>query len=184
MNRILFDINVALDAALARPPHSEAATKIWAAVDARRITGLLPAHGVTTLYYLLARAKGAAAARRAIAHLLTVFGVAAVNHAILQRALALGWPAFEDAVCAAAAQASGCDFIVTRDPSGFPESPVPCVDPATALALLDLTDAPHGVAERPARRYAPRSKQRRLRRTGASGSASRPQRAPAPAPFR
>ena len=171
MKRILFDINVALDAALARPPHSEAATKIWAAVDARRITGLLPAHGVTTLYYVLARAKGAASARRAIAHLLTVFGVAPVNHAILQRALALGWPDFEDAVCAAAAQAAGCDFIVTRDRTGFPGSPVPLVDPATAIALLDLAGGPRGVAGRPARRYATRSKRRA-------------QRGPAPAPLR
>jgi hypothetical protein len=52
------------------------------------------------------------------------------------RALGLGWPDFEDAVCAAAAEASGCQAIVTRDPDGFPDSPVPVVDAAGALSWI------------------------------------------------
>jgi alkanesulfonate monooxygenase SsuD/methylene tetrahydromethanopterin reductase-like flavin-dependent oxidoreductase (luciferase family) len=42
----------------------------------------------------------------------------------------------EAAVCAAAAEAVGCDVIATRDPSGFPDSPVRVSDPATVLAWL------------------------------------------------
>lgn len=131
------DVNVLLDAVLERPPHAKAATKIWAAVETRRVTGFVPAHGVTTLFYLFSRARGADSARRAVAHLLSVFGVAAVGQATLQRALTLGWTDFEDAVCAAAAEAAGCDLIVTRDPAGFPASPVQSVDPATALVFLE-----------------------------------------------
>ena len=66
-----------------------------------------------------------------------VFGVAPVSQATLQRALTLGWTDFEDPVCAASAEAAGCDLIVTRDPADFPASPVQTVDPATALALLE-----------------------------------------------
>ena len=137
MKRILVDVNVLLDAVLERAPHAEAAAKVWAAVETRRVTGLVPGHGVTTLFYLFSRIRGADSGRRAVAHLLTVFGVAPVSHATLQRALTLGWADFEDAVCAAAAEAAGCDLIVTRDPAGFPASPVQTVDPATALALLE-----------------------------------------------
>jgi len=54
----------------------------------------------------------------------------------LRRAIALGWPDLEDGVCAAAAAAVGCDVIATRDPSGFPDSPVRVSDPATVLAWL------------------------------------------------
>jgi len=43
---------------------------------------------------------------------------------------------FEDAVCAAAAEASGCEAIVTRDPSGFPTPRFPVVDPIAALSWL------------------------------------------------
>ena len=55
---------------------------------------------------------------------------------VLRRALALGWPDFEDAVCASAAEFCGCDAIVTRDPKGFAESPVRVVDCPASLAWL------------------------------------------------
>jgi len=136
VKRPLVDVNVVLDAVLERGPHSEPATRLWAAVETKRIQALIPAHGVTTIFYLLAREKGAVYARRVVRDLVGVFGVAAVDQAVLQRALALGWRDFEDAVSAAAAEAAGCDLIVTRDPKGFPDSSVPAVDADTAMALL------------------------------------------------
>ena len=42
--------------------------------------------------------------------------MAAVGEDVMRHALVLAWPDFEDAVCAAAAEAGGCDAIVTRDP--------------------------------------------------------------------
>ena len=68
--------------------------------------------------------------------MISVFGVAPIDDSVVRRALVLGWPDFEDAVCAAAAEASGCEAIVTRDPDGFPDSPVPVVDPAGALIWI------------------------------------------------
>ena len=165
------DVNVLLDAVLERAPHDEVAAKVWAAVETRRVTGLVPGHGVTTLFYLFSRTRGADPARRAVAHLLTIFEVAAVSQATFQRALTLGWTDFEDAVCAAAAEAAACDLIVTRDPAGFPASPVQTVDPATALALLERDHGagrlseprrPHYVAGR--RAPSRRSRQRRQER--------------------
>jgi len=54
-----------------------------------------------------------------VGDLLTVFRVAPVDDAVIGRALTLAWRDFEDAVCAAAADAAGCNAIVTRDPRGF-----------------------------------------------------------------
>jgi predicted nucleic acid-binding protein len=169
VKRVLVDVNVLLDALLPRPPHSEAATKIWAAAELGKVAGHVPAQGVTALFYLFLRAKGPASACRAVADLLAVFGVAAVDRAVLHRALALGWPDFEDAVCAASAEAAGCDLIVTRDPSGFAGSPVPTVDAATALALFDRGRSPDEVAEPPRTPYAVG---RRTKRTRGRGTAS------------
>ena len=67
-----------------------------------------------------------------------MFDVAAVDGAVIRKALSFEWPDFEDAVCAAAALASGSDTVVTRDPDGFPDSPIRVVDPETALAGLGL----------------------------------------------
>jgi len=167
VRRVLLDVNVLLDAILGRLPHADAATKLWAAVEAKQMTGLVPAHGVTTLFYLVARRKGAPSARRAVGQLLTVFGVAEVDQAVLRRGLALSWTDFEDAVCAAAAEAAGCDLIVTRDPSGFRDSPVSAVDPATALALMDRGGGPRRVSER-TQSYGTGRKVETARRHGAS----------------
>jgi predicted nucleic acid-binding protein len=151
VKRLLIDVNVVLDALLARPRHSDAASRLWVAVESKRLEAMVPAHGVTTLFYLIGRARGAAAARRTVAGVIGVFGVAAVDEAVIRRAVALEWPDFEDAVCAAAAEASGCDGIVTRDPKGFRGCALPVLSAETAVALMGGTP-PDRVGERPTTR--------------------------------
>jgi predicted nucleic acid-binding protein len=166
LKRLLVDVNVVLDLILDQPPFAETAGALWAAAERKEVEVLVPAHGVTTIFYVVARQRGAAFARRILTDLLAVLSVAPVDGAILRRALALGHPDFEDAVCAAAAEATDCDVLVTRDPKGYPDSPVLVVDPPTALSLLQRTSGPKGVAERPApaydnrRRVRARSRQR------------------------
>lgn len=152
MKRLLVDVNVVLDAVLERGPRSDAAAKLWVAAETNRVEALIPAHGITTLFYLVARAKGAAFARRIVGTVVATFGIAAVDRAVIGRALTLTWPDFEDAVCAAAAEAAGCEAIVTGDPKGFPDASVPVLSPEAAVALLDGIP-PDRVAEVPAVAY-------------------------------
>jgi predicted nucleic acid-binding protein len=133
---LLVDLNVILDVLLDRRPGIDAAAALWAAIEAGQGRGLIPAHGITTIFYVIEKARGGAFARRGVERLISVFGVAPVNEAVVRRALAFAWSDFEDAVCAAAAEASGCDAIVTRDPKGFPDSPIPVVDPIAAQSWL------------------------------------------------
>ena len=135
MKRLLLDLNIVLDVVLDRA-ESASAARLWAALERGKGRGYIPAHGVTTIFYLVARAQGAAFARRATDGILRTFAVAAVDEKVLRRALALGWPDFEDAVCASAAEFCSCDAIVTRDPKGFVQSPVRVVDCPGALAWL------------------------------------------------
>ena len=136
MKPLLIDLNVILDVILERAPGVEPASALWAAIERGRGRGLIPAHGLTPVLYLLEKARDAAFARSGVERLISVFGVAPIDDKVVRRALVLGWPDFEDAVCAAAAEASGCEAIVTRDPDGFPDSPVPVVDPAGALIWI------------------------------------------------
>jgi predicted nucleic acid-binding protein len=133
---LLFDLNVILDVILDRKPGADAAAALWAAVEGGHGRGLIPAHGVTTVFDLHEKVRGASFARESVDRLLSVFGVAAVTDAVVRRALVLSWPDFEDAVCAAAAEASACEAIVTRDPDGYPNAPLPVIDPAAALSWL------------------------------------------------
>ena len=140
MKRVLFDINVVLDVLLDRKPYVEASSADWAAVEAGLADGLLAAHAVTTIHYLVRKELGAAKTRQILSAILRVFGVAAVDGAVCEEALQLSCPDFEDAVTAAAARIAGCDCIVTRDPKGFRGSPVRTLTPEAVMPLLENGD--------------------------------------------
>lgn len=163
MKRFLLDVNVLLDLVLDRAPFGKPASALWAAAEREEIEALVSAHSVTTVFYLVSRERSAALARRVVSELLVVPSVAAVDEAVLRRAMALAWPDFEDAVCAAAAEAARCDILVTRDPKDFTDSPVLALDPPTALSLLNRPGGPDQVAERVELAYSAR--QPRTRRS-------------------
>lgn len=145
--KVLVDANVCLDVLLGRAPFEESSTTIWSLAEEGEVEGLVPAHAVTTVHYLISKERDRASGRRFVADLMRVFRVAAVSEAVLQRALELEFADFEDAVCAAAAEATGCDLIVTRNGKDFAHSPVAAVDPMTAVALVEGGGSP-GVSER------------------------------------
>ena len=137
MRRILFDTNVVLDVLLDRQPFVEASAAAWAAIETGAARGMLAAHAVTTLDYLVRKELGADKGRRVISAILKIFAVAPVNGTVIQEALELSLPDFEDAVTATAARLAGCEFIVTRDPKGFRGSPVRCLTPEAVMPLLN-----------------------------------------------
>jgi hypothetical protein len=76
-------------------------------------------HTVTTVHYLVARARDARAAAIAVTDLLELVDIAPVGEAELRRALALGLSDYEDGVQVACALAVDADAIVSRDAAGF-----------------------------------------------------------------
>jgi predicted nucleic acid-binding protein len=136
MKRILFDTNIVLDVLLDRKPHVEASASVWSAIEAGVAEGMLAAHAVTTIHYLVRKETGDVKARRIMSAILRVFAVAAVNGAVVQEALQMRLSDFEDAVTAAAARLAGCECIVTRDPKGFRRSPVRALTPEAVMPLL------------------------------------------------
>jgi len=125
-----------LDILLDPQPHVAASALAWSAVETGQLKGIVPAHGVTTIYYLVRRSRGEITARRTVTAILQVLGVATIDMDVIQRALLLASRDFEDAVTAAAAEAAGCDAIVSRDPKGFPRSPVQVLTPESAAAVF------------------------------------------------
>jgi len=138
MKRLLVDTNVALDVLLDREPHVEKSVAIWAAIETRLSEGFLAAHAITTIHYLMQKELGVAKAKQMIGLILLVFRVAPVDGAVIEQASRLPIADFEDAVTAAAALKSDCEFIVTRDPKGFRGSPVRALGPEAALPILQV----------------------------------------------
>jgi predicted nucleic acid-binding protein len=138
MSRVLVDTSVILDVLLDRHPHVEPSASVWRAIETGTSEGLLAAHAITTIHCLVQKELGVARAKRLISEILRVFRVAAVDSAVIEEALRLSLADFEDAVTAAAARSSGCDYIVTRDPRGFRGSSVRPLAPEAALPMLGL----------------------------------------------
>lgn len=134
--KLLLDTNVILDVLLDREPHATASSGLWALIEERKASGFVAAHAPTTIHDLVRKDRDARVARRVIGTILKAFRVARVDEAVLSRALDLGWSDYEDAVTAAAAIAAGCDLLVTRNPRDFKDSPIPVLEPASALAVL------------------------------------------------
>ncbi|MFO7893922.1 MAG: PIN domain-containing protein [Longimicrobiales bacterium] len=131
--KLLLDINVVLDVVLAREPWAADSARLLAAVERGDHEGWVAAHTVTTVHYLVARARGRKAAALAVADLLDVVGVAAVGEDELRRALLMDLPDFEDGVQAACAQKLAADALVTRDPKRFGDLDLTVLDPGAAL---------------------------------------------------
>jgi len=134
--RILVDTNVVLDVLMARRPHVDHALAVFALVDSGRVTGVLGATTITTVFYLAAKSVGVAEARTHVRSLLGVFDVATVDRAVLIAALEAGFEDFEDGVLHEAAVVAGADAIVSRDGRGFAAASLPVFTPAAFLAAM------------------------------------------------
>ena len=55
MRKVLFDVNVVLDILLNRRPHVEASAAAFAAIETGSAQGLMAAHAITTVHYLIRR---------------------------------------------------------------------------------------------------------------------------------
>ncbi len=131
---ILVDLNVVLDVVQYRQPHYQASASILDQVVQDLEIGVVSAHAVTTLHYLMGRYRDRTQADKLVDWLLRYFDIATVGVSELRRARALNWPDFEDAVVAAAAENHGCIAIVTRNLPDFENSPVPALTPEEWLS--------------------------------------------------
>lgn len=131
---ITVDINVLLDVFQQREPHYAASAQVMSLVAAGKLTGVCPAHGLTTLYYLVRKHAAKADAEAAMDRVLGHFQIGNLDVPGWQRARRLALDDFEDAAVAAIAEASGSVFVVTRNVADFAKSPVPGIAPAEFLS--------------------------------------------------
>jgi predicted nucleic acid-binding protein len=135
--RILVDVDVVLDVLARRELFFADSAAVLAACETGRCRGVVAAHTITTLHYLLSRHHDEAHARVHITDLLRIVKVARVDSTVIQHALAADLPDFEDAVQMAAAVVAGAQYVVTRNLPHFAGGPLPALQPAELLSLLD-----------------------------------------------
>jgi predicted nucleic acid-binding protein len=136
MASALLDTNILLDVLLDREPWVKEAAELWRACDQGRLRGFVSAVSLTNVFDIGRKLRGKERAHEAVGHCLKAVAVAAVDGHTLGAAWRMLGSDFEDNVQVACASASGIDFIVTRDPDGFRNSPVVVMTPQEMLARL------------------------------------------------
>ena len=135
---ILFDINVILDSLLDRKPYNKESTLLINAVEESIINGFLSADSITTLYYLLQKAKDKQYAKKTIKLLLELFEIAPINRSVIQEAILINFTDFEDAVVYQSAFFNNCDGIVTGNVKDFKKSKISIYNPKELLNAIKL----------------------------------------------
>lgn len=102
-------------------------------IAAGELAGVCPAHGLTTLYYVVRKIISKRDAEAAMDRVLDHFEIGNLDAAGWREAMALPFADFEDAVVAAVARKTASAFIITRDIAGFAASPVTAITPADFL---------------------------------------------------
>ena len=123
--KVTLDINVLLDVFQKREPHYAASAQVVSLVMSGTLAGVCPAHGLTTLYYLVRKHASKPDAEGAMDQVLRHFQIDNLEAAEWQEARRLPLADFEDAVVATVAKATASVFIITRNVEDFAGSPVP-----------------------------------------------------------
>jgi predicted nucleic acid-binding protein len=132
--KVTVDINVLLDVFQKREPHYTASARVLAMVRQGELIGVFPAHGFTTLYYLVRKHASRTNAETAMDEVLKHFEVGNLGVVGWARARSLPMTDFEDAVVAVVAGETASQFIITRNTGDFTHSPVPAITPVEFLS--------------------------------------------------
>jgi predicted nucleic acid-binding protein len=121
--RVVLDLNVILDVLLTRHDSLEC-SEVLSLARSGAIEAILPAHALTTIYYISRKKLNDDEVRKELRAILNILTVASLDRATSQKALDSPLADFEDAVVVETAIQVNADFIVTRNLHDFAESPI------------------------------------------------------------
>jgi len=136
---VLLGTNVILDYVLKREPHAAAAKECIDILVSRKVKIWLPVSALTDIYYTTMQSRhDTFAARAIVTKLLNAFQIAATDKADCIKALELNMEDFEFALIATCAKKLKAAYIITGNPEGFRNSPVPAITPEEWVAVYGV----------------------------------------------
>ena len=125
----MLDLNVLLDHIQKREPHYQFSSIVISEDLKNRVEGVIPAHALTTLHYLISKYANTKQANEETDWLWEKFEIVAGDKSLFKRARNLQIDDFEDAVVASLAEDLHCDHIISRNVPDFENSPIPAITP-------------------------------------------------------
>ena len=126
---ILIDTNIIIDALADREPYATDAKQIMEKCATREITGVLAAHSIPNLFYILRKEFSQEERRYLLKNLCKIFQVSELNEKRM-------FSDFEDGLQEECAVASMADYLVTRNPSDFKHSRIKVILPNEFLRKM------------------------------------------------
>lgn len=135
--RVLIDTNVFLDYFTKREPFFPAAQKIIRACEQGKIEGHIAAHSVLNMFFILRHDYTIEQRRAMLKDICLLFPVVSVDRQKLLSALTHNtFSDFEDCVQIYCALSCNAEYIITRDQTGFADSPIPGIFPDVFCQLF------------------------------------------------
>lgn len=117
---ILVDTNIIIDVLMKREPYMQEAQEILVKCATREVMGVLAAHSIPNLFYILRKAYTLEERRSFVKNLCHIFNISELNaKKMLSAAENEDFLDFEDCLQEECAFESLADYIVTRNPSDF-----------------------------------------------------------------
>lgn len=134
---ILVDTNILMDVIANREPYAEYGKKILEKCAKREITGIMAAHSIPNLFYILRKDFSQEERRTLLKNLCSIFRISDLNTKKILAALDNDeFLDFEDCLQEECAVEELADYIVTRNSDDFIKSRVKAIQPDELLNLL------------------------------------------------
>ena len=133
---LLVDTNIILDVLLNRPEFVKDSSMIWKLCETEHAKGYLSTLTYANMMYVMRKQLTPDQIEDVFRKLNLIFEFADFSPAVLERAVAMKWKDFEDAVQSATAESVHADYIVTRNLKDFMKSKVIAFTPAELLARI------------------------------------------------
>ena len=134
---VLVDTNIIIDALANREPYADNAKKILEKCAAREVTGILAAHSIPNMFYILRKNFSQDERRFLLKNLCNIFKISDLNAKKILAALENEkFVDFEDCLQEECAVESMADYIVTRNLADFANSRVKVILPEEFLKKL------------------------------------------------
>ncbi len=132
--KVFVDTNILLDVLGRREPFYADSAQVWTLAETGQVEGFASTLSLPNLFYVLRRASGAKAARKAVGMLRDIFSLVPLDVQITNQAIDADIQDFEDGIQFFSALRCGAAALVTRNTKDFPGGDVAIQTPAEFLA--------------------------------------------------
>ena len=137
--RLLVDANILLDVFQNREPYVQDSVKVWKLCETSQDTGFVTALSFANLVYVMRKELDPEKFEDVYRKLTLIFTFTELNALDLDKAAAMKWSDFEDALQSVAAERLKADYIITRNVRDYLKSSVTALSPAEYLARRTLS---------------------------------------------